>query len=160
MRTTHRMLLSAALLAMAGCASQSTKPPAAGGAEASTPMSNAANPALALAGRAEQRWKYLIEGKPELAYDYLSPGYRETRARDEYAELMRSRPVRWTGVQYQDQECDGEVCKVRLMITYSLEMPVAMVGKVDSVDFQIENWLWIDDNWYFLPATDTQKGLR
>jgi hypothetical protein len=34
------------------------------------------------------------------------------------------------------------------------------VGKVDSVDFQIENWLWIDDNWYFLPATDTQKGLR
>lgn len=160
MRTTYRMLLTAALVAMAGCASQSSRPPAEGAAVAPTPVSNAANPALALAGRAEQRWKYLIEGKPELAYDYLSPGYRETRARDEYAELMRSRPVRWTGVQYQDQECDGEVCKVRLMITYSLEMPVAMVGKVDSVDFQIENWLWIDDNWYFLPATDTQKGLR
>lgn len=160
MRTMTRMMLPVALLALAGCAGQSTKP-ASGGAESAAPVSNkSSNPALALAGRAEQRWKYLIEGKPELAYDYLSPGYRETRARDEYAELMRSRPVRWTGVQYQDQECDGEVCRVRLMITYSLEMPVAMVGKVDSVDFQIENWLWIDDNWYFLPATDTQKGLR
>ena len=146
-------------LTLAACAGKTPRTESAS-TDGASPVSSKATPALALAERAEQRWKYLIGGQPDLAYDYLSPGYRETRARDEYAEIMRARPVKWTGVQYQDQECDGEVCKVRLMITYSLDMPVAMVGKIDSVDFQIENWLWIEDNWYFLPATDAQKGLR
>lgn len=157
---TRLSLTLAAAVFLGGCASNSSRTDAAGETTSTAPISSAATPAMALAERAETRWKMLIEGKPELAYDYLSPGYRETRDRNEYAEIMRSRPVKWTGVQYQDQECEGEVCKVRLMITYSLEMPVAMVGKVDSVDFQLETWLWIDDNWYYLPATDAQKGLR
>lgn len=110
--------------------------------------------------RATRRWQLLIDGKPDLAYDYLSPGYRQTRGRQEYSDLMRSRPVRWVGVAFQDQDCDGEVCKVRLMISYSLDMPVQMVGRVESVDFVTENWLWIDDGWYYLPATDAQRGLR
>lgn len=113
-----------------------------------------------LEARAEQRWQLLIDGKPELAYDYLSPGYKQTRGRDEYAEITRNKPVKWVGVDFQDQDCDGEVCKVRLMITYTLDMPVQMVGKVESVDFVTENWLWIDGDWYYLPATDAQQGLR
>lgn len=110
--------------------------------------------------RATRRWQLLIDGKPDLAYEYFSPGYKQTRSREEYTELMHRRPVKWVSVHYQDQDCDGEICKVRLMIGYTLDMPVQMVGRVESVDFVTENWLWMDGDWYHLPASDARQGLR
>jgi hypothetical protein len=148
-------LAMAALLS--GCGNNQVR---TGGADAAPVAGAAAAVGATLEARAEQRWQLLIDGKPELAYDYLSPGYKQTRGRDEYAEITRNKPVKWVGVDFQDQDCDGEVCKVRLMITYTLDMPVQMVGKVESVDFVTENWLWIDGAWYYLPATDAQQGLR
>lgn len=157
-QTVARLGLLLLTVALAACGNNVRTGGAAEGTDAAK-----ASPA-ALGGtveeRATRRWQLLIDGKADQAYDYLSPGYKQTRGREEYAELMRSRPVKWVGVAYQDQDCDGEVCKVRLMISYSLDMPVQMVGRVESVDFVTENWLWIDDGWYYLPVTDAQRGLR
>lgn len=164
MNRTHRnslgLWLPLTLLTLAGCAST---PRGASTTASEVPKGRPASSATAgtaVEQRAEQRWTYLINGQPDLAYAYLTPGYRQTRSRDEYSEIMRDRPVKWVGVNFQDKDCEGQSCKVRLMITYTLDMPVQMVGKVESVDFVTETWLWIEGDWYFLPTADPKRGLR
>ena len=53
--------------------------------------------------RAVERWNYLIAHQAEKAYDYLSPGTRETQTRESYAAAMNNRPVKWTRGQVQSQ---------------------------------------------------------
>ena len=43
--------------------------------------------------KAVQRWDYLIAHQAEKAYDFLSPGYRTTITRENYAAGMNNRPA-------------------------------------------------------------------
>ena len=45
--------------------------------------------------RVSKRWDLLIAHKAEEAYEYLSPGFRQTKPKDEYAREMNGRPVTW-----------------------------------------------------------------
>jgi hypothetical protein len=103
--------------------------------------------------RAVERWNYLIAHQAEKAYDYLSPGTRETVTRESYAGAMNSRPVRWTAAKFNRKECDADRCKVYIDVSYSLAMPGAgAVGKpVESTSTQSETWVRVKDDWYFLP---------
>src|SRR5690349_24058732 len=80
--------------------------------------------------RAIERWNYLIAHQAEKAYDYLSPGTRETQTRESYAAAMNTRPIKWTAVKFNRKECDADRCKVYIDVTYSLAMPGAgAIGK-------------------------------
>jgi len=100
--------------------------------------------------RAIERWNYLIAHQAEKAYDYLSPGTRETQTRENYAASMNNRPVKWSAVKFNRKECDADRCKVYIDVTYSVAMP--SVGKpVETTSTQSETWVHVNDGWFFLP---------
>jgi hypothetical protein len=102
--------------------------------------------------RAIERWNYLIAHQADKAYDYLSPGTRETQTRENYAAAMNNRPVKWKSVKFNRKECDADRCKVYIDVSYSVTMPGAGIGKpIEASSTQSEIWVRVDDGWYFLP---------
>ena len=126
--------LAAMLVALAGCNTNS-------------------DPAADVEKRAIERWNFLIAHQAEKAYDYLSPGTRETQTRESYAGAMNSRPVKWTSAKFNRKECDADRCKVYIDVRYSVAMPGGgAIGKaVESTSTQSETWVRVKDDWYFLP---------
>ena len=104
--------------------------------------------------RAVERWNYLVAHQAEKAYDFLSPGTRETQTRENYAAAMNNRPIRWTGAKFKSKDCDADRCKVYIDVSYSLTMPGAgAAGKpIETTGTQTEIWVHVKDGWYFLPS--------
>jgi hypothetical protein len=100
--------------------------------------------------RAIERWDLLIAHKAEKAWDFLSPGYRETKPRAAYAEEMNGRGISWSKVNFGSQECDADTCKVRLSVDYTVNIG-GPVGKVGSMGLLVETWVKVKGRWYFLP---------
>ena len=135
--TTNRMRLAATaalLVALAGCNTNK-------------------DPAADVEKRAVERWNFLIAHQAEKAYDYLTPGTRETQTRENYAASMNNRPVRWSAAKFNRKECDADRCKVYVDVSYSVAMPGAGgAGRsVESSNTQIETWVRVEDEWFFLP---------
>lgn len=102
--------------------------------------------------RSVERWDFLIAHQAEKAYDYLSPGFRSTQAREVYASSMNSRPVQWKEAKFRSKECDAERCKVQVDVTYSLLMPGTGNKAGGGTRTQNETWLLVDGEWFFLPS--------
>jgi hypothetical protein len=100
--------------------------------------------------RSVERWDMLIGHKAEKAWDYLTPGYRETKPRAAYADEMNHRGMRWNKVAFDSQECDVDTCKVHLLVNYNLDMG-GLAGKVASAAPVVETWIKVNGRWYFLP---------
>ncbi len=117
---------------------------------------------IPLAERAVQRWQYLIDGKPELAWEMLTPGVRSAKPREKYAEEMANRAVRWTKVSFRDQECEQpDSCLVRVDVEYRVVLPVNRVGEMTVPGSAlVERWLRLDGQWYHLPDEFNAGGLR
>lgn len=156
--TQHLKIALACGLALALAACKTTQTQTGGSADNAIPGEAPASatalasedPNTSLPLRSALRWNLIIEGKPELAYDYLSPGYKATRERDDYANRIRNRPVKWTKIAYVDHDCaSADACSVKLNIDFKLNMP--QVGEVESTDVLIEQWVKSDGQWYFLP---------
>lgn len=99
--------------------------------------------------RAVERWNYLIARQAEKAYDYLSPGYRETKTRESYADAMNNRPVKWMEAKFKRKTCDGDSCQVIVEVKYSVA--VGGAPAMESNSDQSETWIRVDGDWYFLP---------
>lgn len=112
--------------------------------------------------RAAQRWQLLIQGKAAEAYDFLSPGVRSAKPRDQYAAEMSDRPVKWKSVEVRDSRCEAaDRCEVHVVVTYTANLPLRGVGAVESPAVLSEKWIAIDGVWYHLPAEYVKgKGLR
>ena len=140
---------AAALLALglllAGCASEGTRPDA-------KPDGKVAEK------RAIERWEFLIKHEAEKAYDYLSPGFRATKSREDYAKEMNNRPIRWTRVLPYRSTCDKpDVCVLDLQIDFATKMP-GVGTDVSSVGFVKETWLRTRGKWYLLPEAKSETG--
>lgn len=135
----------AASLALAGCATT-------GETGKSTAGKIDSNAAAIVQKRAVERWGFLIDHQAEKAYDYLSPGYRGTKKREDYAAEMNSRPVGWSKVYPSTETCDKpDVCTISLAIEYQAQMPG--VGKsVTSIGYVTETWIKTKGKWWYLPA--------
>jgi hypothetical protein len=104
--------------------------------------------------RAVERWDFLIARQAEKAYDYLSPGFRATKQRDEYAREMNNRPVRWSKVLPYRQVCDKpDVCVLDLQIDFEAKMP-GVNQDVSSTGFVKETWIRSGGKWYLLPSAE------
>lgn len=100
-----------------------------------------------------QRWNYLIAHKADKAYDFLSPGYRVTVTRENYAAGMNNRPVSWQSVKYIDQKCDGDVCTVHLQLKYKVMVNLHGVRNIQGDSPITEHWIKESGGWYFLPRS-------
>ncbi|TLY51502.1 MAG: hypothetical protein E6K53_07080 [Gammaproteobacteria bacterium] len=66
--------------------------------------------------RALERWNLLINHSPVKAYEYLSPGYRETHTLDQYVAFIGTARLKWKSVAVASQQCESEVCTVILTV--------------------------------------------
>ena len=148
-RTMYRALAMALCATLAACATGGGTRAGAGGKDE-------------LQARALERWNLLIEGKTAEAYDFLSAGVRSTKSREQYASEMANRPVKWEKVKYESKECaKPDACVVKLVLDYSVELPLASVGRVSSPAAVEERWIALDGNWYHVPAEFVPaEGLR
>lgn len=69
-----------------------------------------------VAERAQARWQVLIKGDVEGAYHFLSAGSKAVTSLDLYKAKIR--PGMWREAKVEKVECEAEICKVLLRITY------------------------------------------
>ncbi len=150
-RAAFLILLAGALAACAGNGKRNPEP--AGSAPAGG-ESVAVKPEDAVRVRAVARWETLIDRQFDKAYDYLSPGYREVRPREDYAKIMGGRPLQWTNARFVSATCETETCAVSIEVHANFEMPVMRVGTVETLTVVQENWILSDGEWYLVPAAD------
>jgi hypothetical protein len=100
--------------------------------------------------KSAQRWDFLIAHQADKAYDFLSPGYRATKKREDYASEMNARGIQWSKVAFGSQQCETDVCHVHLTVQFKHNMG-GPAGVVSSLGFVTETWVKVDGRWYFLP---------
>ena len=124
------LALAALLLSLAGCADK-------------------ANPDN-VDRRSVERWNDLIAHQADKAYDYLTPGFRATQTRENYAASMNNRPVQWKGATFKSKKCDADRCSVSMDVTYALTLP-GLSKATQATSTQAETWILTKGEWYFLP---------
>ena len=70
--------------------------------------------------RAEARWELLIKGDVAGAYQYLSEGSKAATPLDEYKAKIK--PGKWREAKVEKVECEREICRVSLQITYDMKL--------------------------------------
>lgn len=104
-RASAMVLAAGAALALSGCA----------GFGISKDSEPAAKQKV-VAERAEARWQSLIKGDLDAAYAYLSEGSKATTPLEVYKSKIR--PGLWRQAKVEKVECEAEVCKVKMQITF------------------------------------------
>jgi hypothetical protein len=133
------LLAATAVLALSACQSSPTKPTKAAGDTAET-----------LEQRAGKRWDLLLARKGAEAYDFLTPGYRQTISRENYANVTASPQIAWTKATVGEKKCESEdVCELQMLIEVQTQIPNAGIQTFPTS--YSEKWLKIDGAWYFLP---------
>jgi len=102
--------------------------------------------------RAVERWNYLVAHQAEKAYDYLTPGYRQTQTREAYATAMNNRPVRWDAAKFKQKTCESERCKVDVDVTFSMMVPGSHKW-TPATSTQSETWILSNGEWFYLPSS-------
>ena len=131
-RATLAALLAAGALALAGCA--------------------ALQPQTAeqvVAERAEARWTALIDGDPDIAWEYTQPGYRAVVTKKQYSRRFGG-AGQWTGAQVHGVTCQAERCTVKVRLTSRVLVPKFM-GK-EITGFFDETWVREDGQWWYFQA--------
>ena len=80
-----------------------------------------------VAERAQARWELLIKGDVDGAYQYLSVGSKAATPPGLYKAKIK--PGMWRGAKVDKVECEAEVCKVQMLITYDFRAPRGGVMK-------------------------------
>ncbi len=73
-----------------------------------------------VAARAQARWDALIKDDMEAAYAYLSPASRQVMSLEKFKSSMRRGTFR--DARIETVTCEGDVCNVRLILTYDHRM--------------------------------------
>ena len=101
--------------------------------------------------RVEQRWKFLIAGKGEKAYDFLTAGVRSSLNRDNYSSDMRSRPVKWIAAEALDGKCEATSCAARVLMTIKFAMQSTGVREMQTQSAITERWIKVGEEWFHIP---------
>ena len=123
-------------LFISGCASQATAPE-------STRDS--------VEVRAQARWDAVLAGDFETAYSYYSPGYRSGTSAVNLGVSITMRRVRWISAEYQEHDCTENACTVKFQVGYTVYQPVPGLKQYDGSNFQDENWIRTEGQWWYLP---------
>jgi hypothetical protein len=105
-----------------------------------------------------ERWNLLISHKAEKAYDFLTPGYRATITREDYAKSMNNRPVAWKSAEFVDQKCDQDACTVHVKLGYTVAINLHGQHEIKGNSPIEEHWIRESGHWYVLP--DNRSPVR
>lgn len=133
------LLLLASILLLSACA-------AGGGAKRNM------TPEEYISARANERWDHIIQKRYKEAYEYLTPGERQTTTMEAYATRLLSTQVFWSAAEVVSAKCDEpERCLVDVRITFDVKSPVPNVETLGAQQIIHEAWLKSGSDWYFLP---------
>jgi hypothetical protein len=109
-RHACRVLATVGVLGLASCAT----PPAdkAAGPAPSTPQAKQS----LVSERANARWDAMVKDDLDAAYAFMSPGSRETTSLEKFKANTRRGAFR--AAKIESTTCDGDVCIVKLFVTY------------------------------------------
>jgi hypothetical protein len=94
-----------------------------------------------VAERAKERWDLLIKGDVAGAYQFLSSGSKAATPADVYKAKIR--PGLWRQATVSKVDCQAEVCKVIMLITYDAKRMKGIETPIDET--------WVIENgsaWY------------
>ena len=100
--------------------------------------------------RSEARWKLVLDRNYEEAWDYLTPGFRETTNRYDYARDRTGRPFRYLGAAVMSEECQEDICKIKVLVRYrAIAAPSGMSKMTLSREIE-ETWIRVDGSWWLV----------
>ncbi len=109
------------------------------------------SPGEIVSERAKARWDALIRGDLQTAYDYLSPGYRQSTPFGRYRRKIRGVGL-WRKARVERVECDeAEVCKVLVMVDVHLVIPRSGGEPIESTNPVYERWIYSEGQWWYVP---------
>jgi hypothetical protein len=116
-----------------------------------TACSGISSKPASLEARAAARWDALLSGNVAEAYEYLAPGYRSSVKPIDYEIAFRLRKVSYTSAEYKSEECQVDVCTVKLSLGYRLIAPMRGVTEFNGKQSVDEKWVRVNNQWWFLP---------
>ena len=125
-----RGVVVAVLLAAAGCAT------IGGVTKDSPPEAKQA----AVTERAQGFWDAMIDGELQKAYTFLSPASKEMVSFEGFRQYVRTG---YKGAKIEKVECDGAVCKVRLLVSYDTRQMKGLASPVDEKWVIDEGQAWL-----------------
>ena len=91
-----------------------------------------------VAERAQARWELLIKGDVDGAYQYLSAGSKAATPLGLYKGKIK--PGMWRGAKVDKVECEAEICKVQMLVTYDFR--AARGGGMKGIETPVlETWI-------------------
>ena len=99
--------------------------------------------------RVMERWERLLDRDFELAWEYYTPGFRQTNPRFDFGRDMAARPVRWLAAELESVECEGDRCDVGVMVTYRAPGAPGPLSEIEMDRVVDEVWIRVDDDWWF-----------
>jgi hypothetical protein len=106
----------------------------------------------AVEARATERWDFLIKHQAEKAYDYLTPGFRQTITRQKYADQKNDPAARWKSAKVSGHSCDADSCTVTVQIGTEVRIPGLAKAQFATLPTE-EHWVRSGREWYYLPDT-------
>jgi hypothetical protein len=101
--------------------------------------------------RAAARWDALLGDDIEVAYSYLSPGYRSSVSYKQYYRSLLLTQVQWKGAEYTGSVCEETSCNVKILMDFTIYGAVPGVKSFESKQEVEESWVLVDGSWYFVP---------
>lgn len=103
---------------------------------------------------ANQRWKHLIEGDFDKAYEMATPGFRKVRNLRDYRVRKSAVPVKWLNAEVLSVTCAPAdmptKCTVAVKLTSEPMVPGApkmpIISRIDEV------WLLEGGRWYMFES--------
>ena len=128
--STAQAVAIAVLLALAACAT------VGGLTKDSSPEAKQA----AVTARVQGFWDAMIDRNTQKAYAFLSPASREIVTQETFGRNARTG---YTGAKVERVECDGAVCKVRLMVSYDHPLMKGLASPVEEKWVIDEGQVWL-----------------
>lgn len=101
--------------------------------------------------RAQARWDLLVERDFAGAFEYYTPGFRETSSAEGFATLLSQRPVRWTSASVVASSCDGDRCRVLVDVSYKVPSAPNGLSSVSPTSEVTETWIRTRGEWWYVP---------
>lgn len=100
--------------------------------------------------RAQERWELILARDFEAAWEYLTPGFRQTTNRFDYARDMTGRPLRWLSAEVVSKQCEEDLCKINILVGYQAIGAPAGMGQMRLSREIEETWIRLDGAWWFV----------
>lgn len=97
--------------------------------------------------RANQRWGFLTKGEFKDAYQFETPGYRQSKSLNHYRGQFGGW-TKWTGAKALNvNRSSDEIVEVRIELKYDVFLPFG--GEVtNDVSYFNEKWIFLENDWW------------